>query len=534
MRAVKRKGCEMRGFARAVTKAVALLVAMLLPPPVFAHGVEMAVGSTVLGSGALAVDFDFVADGRTVATPSVSVGGMTLYTTIFPSFGWVSPDLPSASLFQLPDGTPVSLQMVAVAAGASVQINGVTLSAPGQATLIGNSSSVPGAHVHPSWQLLLPDGASGDFPVTFKLTTTRPPYTESTAYTIIITNVDSVSDTPTLIPSATVTPTVTTSPTPSQVLIPTATHTPTVAPSSTATSTPTPGSTATATSPPTSVDDTVILPVKPISVSIASGQSFVDTLVKVRVVNADAPNAQVPSHPIKLLAQLGDCPPGTIGGAPDFDARTPGAQDTVTLAAGRSKKALVPVHIVSSRFTSFNRVTPTRCTLMLAAITDLAGSLDPNPSNNIVPLEVNVIDHNDPDLAALHESGIDSASPVSVTVGTGQSARSKTSRPRLLYGNLTAVAPVAVALTVSGDCPPGVLGVPTFADGSNIAVVHPGGRTRGRLGVTVHPSDVLSVSTRSPLRCVAVLTATGPSGDTDPSNNSTHLVVDAIDRNDVN
>lgn len=52
------------------------------------------------------------------------------------------------------------------------------------------------------------------------------------------------------------------------------------------------------------------------------------------------------------------------------------------------------------------------------------------------------------------------------------------------------------------------------------------------LGLTMPSSAYFSPTPKSPHRCTVPLTATGPGGDTDASNNTTTLQVDVIDKND--
>jgi len=366
--------------------------------------------------------------------------------------------------------------------------------------------------------------------------TRTPTLTPTSTPTNTPTHTFTPTHTPTHTPTATNTPTRT--PTLTPTITPTHTNTPTPTPTFTATLTFTPANTPTHTSAPVSFDDSVVLPIKPVTIVIGQGQSAVQKLVKVKVVNADIlPENEAVGHPIKLIVHPGNCPAGTIAGSPDFDIRTVGAQDTIVLRGGRSKKAVVPLSVASASFTSFNRVTPTRCRLTLEAKTDLPGSADPNPSNNMVTLEINVIDRNDADQATLHESAIDSISPLTFTMRKGRPSLVKNGKPRVLYGNLAAVAPVAITVSVSaGDCPGGTLANVDFdgqtAGAQMTAAVPPGGKARGTLAGTANAPSFASPNKRSPRRCTAVLTANGPSGDTDGSNNVTNIVLDVIDKND--
>jgi len=349
------------------------------------------------------------------------------------------------------------------------------------------------------------------------------------------------SPTPTFTATPTVTPTATPSATPTITPTRTPTATPTVTPTPTRSATPTPTPTATTAvsgSPtPARLDDSVVLPVRSVSLVIPTGQASARKQVKIKVLNGDVlPSPEPDGHPVRLVVHPGTCPAGIVVDGPDFDPQAPGSQDRVLLRGGRSKKAILTVQARSADFTSFNRITPTRCTLLLEARTDLPGSGDPAPANNFAPLEINVIDRNDPDLAQLHESVIDSAAAASVVLRDGRVTATRTTRPRLLNGNLTAVAPHAIAVTRTTDCPAGAIGVPDFDPRTlgeqHVGAVAPAARLAGSLAVTANAADVVARNKRSPYRCTVVLTALGPTGDTDPTNNVTTMVVDVYDAND--
>ena len=54
----------------------------------------------------------------------------------------------------------------------------------------------------------------------------------------------------------------------------------------------------------------------------------------------------------------------------------------------------------------------------------------------------------------------------------------------------------------------------------------------GTLPLTLVSSDVHTPNKLSPQRCIATVSAAGPGGDSDGSNNTTQLVIDVIDKND--
>jgi len=133
--------------------------------------------------------------------------------------------------------------------------------------------------------------------------------------------------------------------------------------------------------------DSVVLPPKPVAVTIPVGQTTITKIVHVMVRNADVlPTPEIPGHTIQLAASDGDCPAGTVG-TPDFDRKTAGPQDSALVAGVHLKAAAVPVTISSTAFTSLNNKSPARCTASVGVATTLpAGSAEPSPKNNSAPL----------------------------------------------------------------------------------------------------------------------------------------------------
>jgi hypothetical protein len=282
--------------------------------------------------------------------------------------------------------------------------------------------------------------------------------------------------------------------------------------------------------------DSVVLPVKPLTVTLASGKLSVSKPVKVTVRNADA---DFLGHKIQLSASSADCPGGTIAGLPDFKT-TPGPQDSVLVASGKSKTATVPLVISSAAFATFNHKAPTRCTITFTASTfEAPGNVDPNPSNDAVTMELNVIDKNDPEMSAVHESVIKSLAPVTVTLKDLMTTKTKNVAPAVVNADILPPETLGHSITVSlsdGDCPSGTVGVVDM-DTKTVGVQNPvtvkGGSTKsGKLPLTINASNFLSPNIKSPARCTAQVSISGPGGDTDASNDVTELVIDVIDKND--
>lgn len=138
--------------------------------------------ATEANGGQLTTTWDF--QNRKVQTfPSFCAGGTCLYSTIDPGFIPGADPLPEG-LHGIADGTSISLEVVAQDAAARIRLNGEAVD-PGERALIGTT---PGLHNHPTWQLTLPEGVTGDYPLSFRFTTTSPAYAASDTFTVLVTN----------------------------------------------------------------------------------------------------------------------------------------------------------------------------------------------------------------------------------------------------------------------------------------------------------------------------------------------------------
>jgi hypothetical protein len=276
--------------------------------------------------------------------------------------------------------------------------------------------------------------------------------------------------------------------------------------------------------------------VKPVEISIGLTDASASKRLRVKVVNADPINQ--PGHIVRLVASDGTCPPGIIIGLPDFDRRTAGAQDSVFLAPGKQGVATVNVTALSISFTPFNNRAPQRCRINLTAQSMVVGNADPEPSNNALPLEVSVTDANDPQQTTMHESYLRSVKAATVKLARGRSSLVKRVPVAAGNGDLMDVAGHGVTVSLAnGGCPLGTAGATDFDGGTagaqSTASVPAGLERQGKSDVNVAAAAYHSRSLKSPVRCIAILTGSGPAGDTDASNNVTWLVVDVVDRNDL-
>ncbi|MFN2376379.1 MAG: DUF4215 domain-containing protein, partial [Candidatus Binatia bacterium] len=287
------------------------------------------------------------------------------------------------------------------------------------------------------------------------------------------------------------------------------------------------------------VHDSVVFAVRAIELSIPVGNSPFSSNVIVQVQNADVwPVRESPGHAIRLEAFDGDCPPGTVTGQPDFERGTPGEQDTTVVAGGVPATAIAQVTVSRDAFTPFDHRIPQRCTLWFTASEAGGGSDDPTPDNNSVTVALDVTDTADPTHSGEDEFYVESMKPVTIRIPPGRTEVTKQIKPfvRRSRDLPSSVADLEVTVSASdGDCPPGTVGY-VDADRRTAGLqsrmmLRRGRRSKGTLGLIVRAEAFDSPSDESPRRCTALITVTG-AGDTDPSNNTTRLVVDVVDRND--
>jgi len=289
----------------------------------------------------------------------------------------------------------------------------------------------------------------------------------------------------------------------------------------------------------TDTHDSIVLPLKPVTIKLRGNDTARSKTIRVKVRNADV--GESPGHTIRLVADDGDCPPGTISAGPDFDAATPGGQDSALVAGGSTKSATLVVTVARAAFTSVNTKTPTRCTLALHVEAIVAGgNTDPTPSNDGAPLELNVIDQGDADVATAHESYVESMKPLTMRIAAGSDGRSKVVKVVAIHADrLPSAADPGHVMTITADdvnCPNGTLAGIDFdprSNGTQNEVTVAGGRkARGALTLDIDAVGFATASKKSPARCTATVRVDGPGGDVDASNDVTKLVIDVIDGND--
>jgi len=327
-------------------------------------------------------------------------------------------------------------------------------------------------------------------------------------------------------------------PTPTPTLTPTETPTPT--PTNTGQPTDTPMATVTETPTATpSSHDSVVLAHAPINVTIpttAVTPKVKKVMVKVR--NAD-PATETVGHTIALSVSTVDCPSAVTFTQPDFLPKTMPIDSSIIVKGGMTKTAMVTVTIDPSLLTTFNRKAPNRCTLTFS-IAPLPGNADPTGSNNTVTAELNITDRTDTEGTALHETVIKSIAPMMLTIPKPMPNKTKKARPTVINADLAvpheAATAHSITLAVSNDtC--ALLGTPDLVPSTipidNSVGVTGAGSKMASIPVTADMNNFTTPNKKAPTRCEATLTATGPAGDTEATNNSTKLIIDVVDKNDV-
>ncbi|HYD46751.1 MAG TPA: hypothetical protein VEB21_00295, partial [Terriglobales bacterium] len=137
-----------------------------------------------------------------------------------------------------------------------------------------------------------------------------------------------------------------------------------------------------------------------------------------------------------------------------------------------------------------------------------------------------------------HETLALSLKPLKLVVPADASEKSKKVKPAVFNADILPAADAdTVAMAASLASCTGVTAVSLDMDkeaaGNQASATVAGGKAlKGQLLISAS-SSIATPSRKSPYRCVAELTATGPSDpDADPTNNQTRLVIDVYDKND--
>jgi cysteine-rich repeat protein len=287
----------------------------------------------------------------------------------------------------------------------------------------------------------------------------------------------------------------------------------------------------------TPVHDSVILPQKPVEVSLR-GSEIIKSL-PLSVYNADDSPPESPGHLIQVIAADGTCPPGTIQGQPDFNRDIGGDQDTLNVAGGTRSTARVAIRATTDSFPGLDRKVPRRCTLSFSARAAVSGSYDPTPENNTIAVELNVYAGSNelvtlPPGTELPEFSIRSLKPLKVSIPKGNASSVKTLRFTAVASELPAAVDRLVGVGAGeGTCPAGTVGIIRLEGQMQDTVPLSAGRNvRGDATLVVSASAFHARGRRLPARCTASFTASSPFGDSKATSHTTNVLIEVFDRND--
>jgi hypothetical protein len=127
--------------------------------------------------GQLVLQWDFTRVLPMFETLCVSSAGQCFYSTINPAF-LTGEDAGSAGLRVLEQGSVITVEIIDLDPGLTLNVNGVRLSAAGARTEIG----VAPFHVHPAWQAIVPVEATGEVTFRYRLVSADGRYLPSPVY----------------------------------------------------------------------------------------------------------------------------------------------------------------------------------------------------------------------------------------------------------------------------------------------------------------------------------------------------------------
>jgi hypothetical protein len=284
--------------------------------------------------------------------------------------------------------------------------------------------------------------------------------------------------------------------------------------------------------------DAVVLPVTARNITLSATQLLgITKKLSVPVRNADP--VGVPPQTIELTLTDTTCPPGVTFDPADFNAKMMGFQESVVLAPGKTKSAKVAVTVLPTAFTTLNRKSPNRCHATFSAGFPLEpGNVEPSPTNNTIVVEINVIDKSDPQVAAVQETVLRSIAPLSLTIPLNKASVIKKKAATVINADILPLPSPGHVISLAADlssCPWLSVAPIDFVPAPpalDTAMPKGGKSATAKLAITADAALLSTPNLKAPLRCVATVTATGPlDPDNEPSNNSSQLVIDVLDKN---
>lgn len=179
-----------------VLTIAAAALGLAAQPIAHAHS-DWEIASTAPGGGRLVVDYDFDTVVGLDYDPVLSgLLSASVYTSTDPGFNTIAADEPSESLYRLPPGTNVTVEITAIDAGkVAVFFPAPTptlLDSVGDTYFLGTQDATPPNDIHHHGEmrliLTLPNTEPGEGSFTFRLTTTSAGFTSSQEYTVKLSN----------------------------------------------------------------------------------------------------------------------------------------------------------------------------------------------------------------------------------------------------------------------------------------------------------------------------------------------------------
>jgi hypothetical protein len=281
--------------------------------------------------------------------------------------------------------------------------------------------------------------------------------------------------------------------------------------------------------------DLVVLPVKPLNITIPTSQPIgIEKSFSIRVRNADPPGSS--EHTGELVLDSSDCPLGVVFEPVDFSPKTAGNQEQVLIGSRQTKVAKVRVFAAHAAVTTLSKKAPFRCSAVFRADSTASGNTDPTPSNNEVVVELNIVDAADAPGATTNEAVLRSPGSMSITIPKNAAGITRT---RVLTVQNADTVPLSLGLTVDPSSCSGVSVAPIDMDAKNpgidsVVPVNPGRSKSVKVSISVDAGQVTTSNAKAPQRCRAIATVVGPGmPDPEPTNDTATLLIEILDKNDM-
>jgi hypothetical protein len=151
---------------------------------------DMLIGASAAAGGQLLVDFDFDDTPHVRVSQAFNFGnGTSLFTSSAPGFDAATTE-EDEGVFELADGTEVSIRLTAFDPGVSMQVRGTAMNTVGQSVVLGTYNGGEELHTHAIFQLIAPSDDVGLHDLSFELFQSNggTTYGTSDTYTLTLQN----------------------------------------------------------------------------------------------------------------------------------------------------------------------------------------------------------------------------------------------------------------------------------------------------------------------------------------------------------